>query len=322
MTYVDMPLHELNMYTGSSPLPEDFDAYWDTTLEATREVDADVFIAPAEFTAPNVDCFDLYYTGLGGARIYAKLLKPKQITGQCPAIVEFHGYTGSSGDWATKLAYAANGFIVASMDCRGQGGKSEDKGGVCGNTLNGHIIRGLVDGAESLLYRYIFSDAAQLAQIVMAMDDVDETKVASMGASQGGALSLACAALEPRIKAAISVHPFLSDYKRVMEMDLPSNAYHELKSFFRRFDPTRSKEDEYFRRLGYIDVQNLAPRIQANVCLFASLLDEVCPASTQFAAYNKISSPKEIVIYPDFDHEGLPGMQDKAFEFICEKLLK
>jgi len=49
-----------------------------------------------------------------------------------------------------------------------------------------------------------------------------------------------------------------------------------------------------------------------------SLMDKVCPASTQFAAYNKITAPKSMVVYPDFAHENLPGFQDKAFQFLSQ----
>ena len=47
------------------------------------------------------------------------------------------------------------------------------------------------------------------------------------------------------------------------------------------------------------------------------LMDTICPPRTQFAAYNKITSKKNMVIYPDFGHEGLPGLNDQAFQFIC-----
>jgi cephalosporin-C deacetylase len=46
------------------------------------------------------------------------------------------------------------------------------------------------------------------------------------------------------------------------------------------------------------------------------LMDMVCAPSTQFAAYNKIRSSKDIAIYPDFGHEDLPGHSDRTFEFI------
>jgi cephalosporin-C deacetylase len=73
---------------------------------------------------------------------------------------------------------------------------------------------------------------------------------------------------------------------------------------------------EVFTRLGYIDIQFLAPRIQAQVLMGTGLMDTICPPSTQFAAYNKITSPKEVVIYPDFAHEDLPGFQDRTFQFM------
>ena len=47
------------------------------------------------------------------------------------------------------------------------------------------------------------------------------------------------------------------------------------------------------------------------------LMDTICPPSTQFAAFNKIISPKSLAIYPDYGHEGMPGMWDKVFDFMA-----
>jgi cephalosporin-C deacetylase len=46
-------------------------------------------------------------------------------------------------------------------------------------------------------------------------------------------------------------------------------------------------------------------------------MDTVCPPSSQFAAYNKITAPKSLVIYPDFGHEGLPQSGDRIYEFMA-----
>jgi cephalosporin-C deacetylase len=228
----------------------------------------------------------------------------------------FHGYSMNSGDWNDKINYVAAGFTVAALDCRGQGGLSEDPGGVRGWTLNGHFIRGVEDAPEKLSMRQIFLDTAQLAHIVMAMPDVDETRVGAMGASQGGGLTIACTALEPRIKRAAPVYPFLSDYKRVWDIDLDVHAYDELKAYFRRFDPRHEREDELFTTLGYIDIQHLCPRIRAEVLLSVGLRDQICPPSTQFAAYNKITSPKSLDLYPDYAHEHIPQCYDRIFKFM------
>lgn len=321
MPLVDMPLPELLKYEGRNPCPADFDAYWDKGLAELKALEANVELVPHALQAPFAECFHLYFTGVGGARVHAKYLRPKNASGPCPAVVMFHGYSGSSGDWNDKLNYVGQGFCLAALDCRGQGGLSEDVGGVRGNTLRGHIIRGLdnaLDGEpEKLYYRQVFLDCAQLAQIVMQQPEVDEKRVGATGGSQGGGLTLACAALEPRIKRAAPVFPFLCDYQRVWEMNLDVAAYEELRAYFRNFDPLHERQEEVFNQLGYIDNQHLAARIRAEVLMPVGLMDTVCPPSTQFAAYNKIGATKDLLIYPDFGHEGLPGSGDKIFDFLA-----
>ncbi len=313
----DMPFDQLQVYQGTNPRPADFDEYWARALAEQAATDPDVELVPAEFQTSFAECFHMYFTGVGGARIHAKLLRPKQAETPHPAVLMFHGYSGNAGDWADKLGYVAQGYTVAAMDCRGQGGESEDIGGVSGWTLRGHIVRGLAGDPDKLLYRQIFLDTAQLARVVMAMDDVDETRVGATGGSQGGGLTLACAALTPSIKRAAPTFPFLSDYRRVWQKELAKDAYLELDEWFRRFDPLHEREEEVFTKLGYIDVQHLAPRIQAEVQMAVGLMDTVCPPSTQFAAYNKIQSKKSLRVYPDFRHERLPGNDDAIFQFLC-----
>ena len=313
----DMPLERLKAYEGRNPRPDDFDAFWDARLDEMGAIDPRVEIVPADFQAPFARCGHLYFTGVGGARVHAKLVQPTHAEGPHPAVVIFHGYSGSSGDWLEKLAYAAAGFTVAALDCRGQGGRSEDIGGVRGWTLRGHIIRGLDDDPEKMLFVRIFLDTAQLARIVMDLPEVDAERVGATGGSQGGGLTLACAALEPAIKRAAPVFPFLCDYRRVWEMDLARDAYGELQEWFKRFDPLHEREEEVFERLGYIDVHHLAPRIRAEVQMAVGLMDQICPPSTQFAADNKIASPKSMTAYPDVGHDALPGQPDRTFEFMC-----
>lgn len=318
MPIVDMPLKALETYQGTNPKPTDFDAYWARALAEMHALGTDCELFPADFQTPQVQCDHLYFTGVGGARVYAKLLRPIGKTG-CPAVLQFHGYTGNSGDWMDKLIYAASGFVVAALDCRGQGGLSQDVGGVLGNTQHGSIIRGLDDpDPDKLLMRNVFLDTAQLARIVMALPEVDAGRVGAVGGSQGGGLTLACAALEPSIRRLVPMEPFLCDYKRVWDMDLDVSAYAELREYFRRFDPLHQREEDVFTKLGYIDVQHLATRIEGEVLMCTGLIDTVCPPSTQFAAFNKIKAPKSIQIWPDFAHERLPKAEDMAFQHMLK----
>ena len=312
----DMPLEQLPAYQGTNPRPADHDEYWERALAEMRAQEPQVELIPADFQTDFADCFHLWFTGVRGARVHAKFLRPKAPAGPGPAVLMFHGYSGNSGLWLDKLGYVAQGFTVAALDCRGQGGPSQDVGDHYGTTLRGHIIRGLDGPPDDMLYRHIFLDTARLARVVMDMPQVDPDRVCATGGSQGGALTIACASLEPRIQRAAPIYPFLSDYQRVWQLDMDQNAYEELRLWFRHFDPQHQREQEVFTQLGYIDIQHLAPRIQAEVMLGTGLMDQICPPSTQYAAFNKITSPKSVRHYPDFGHETLPGHHDAIFQFL------
>jgi cephalosporin-C deacetylase len=244
-----MLLQELKEYKGRNPRPADHDSYWEQALAEMHATDPMVELVPHDMNVPYAECFDMYFTGVRGARVHAKYVRPARPRGKHPAVLQFHGYSVNSGEWSEKLKWAALGFSVAALDCRGQGGLSEDTGGVKGTTLRGHIIRGLDDTPDNLLFRHIFLDAAELARIIMDMPDVDPDRVGATGGSQGGGLTIACAALEP--------------------------------------------------------------------CMAVGLMDEICPPSSQFAAYNRMNCQKNLVIYPDFAHESLPGVDDRIYEYLA-----
>ena len=315
MPAMDMPLPELKNYIGISPLPGDFDMFWTKALEILEEQAFDYDLYDAGFAAPGVLCNYLYFTGVGGARICCKFLRPENKK-NLPGIIMFHGYSGDSGGWVDKLAYALSGYAVLAMDVRGQGGSSTDTLVTGGTTIRGHIIRGLSNyNPNDLFYRNVFLDTVHAARILMSMNCVNQHRIGATGWSQGGGLAIACAALEPRIKAIAPVYPFLCDYKRVWEMDLCRDAYDELAYFIRNFDPRHDNIDEMFETLGYIDVANLAAKVQAETYMLITLMDSICPPSTQFAAYNRIEAKKSCEIYPNHGHEGLPDAAELIYEF-------
>lgn len=318
MPVLDMPLDKLLAYEGINECPADLDAFWDRGIAEMEALGTGCQLE-LKLDLPHALLYDLWYTGVGGARIHGYFARPRVMEKPAPAIVRFHGYSGDRGSMLSLLNWTAAGFCIAAIDCRGQGGLSEDNGQVLGNTLHGHIIRGLDNEDPRKLYYYgVYLDCAQLARIVMAMDCVDETRVGACGGSQGGGLTLACAALTPNLKLAAPQYPFLSDYRRVWDMDLDKDAYSELKEYFRHFDPLHQREKEIFTKLGYIDVHNMAHRIKAKVKMYTGLQDNICPPSTQFAAYNRITAEKEYQIYPDFGHEHFNGQEDDLLNYMLQ----
>ena len=96
------------------------------------------------------DFLDLWFTGMAGARIYAKYLRPHSDK-PVPLVLQFHGYPGASRSFAEQASFAGMGMALIAMDCPGQAGYSVDTGGFLGTTVSGHIVAGL-DGPTEGMY--------------------------------------------------------------------------------------------------------------------------------------------------------------------------
>lgn len=153
--------------------------------------------------------------------------------------------------------------------------------------------------------------------MVAGLERVDETRLSSYGGSQGGALALVAAALNPKIQKVATIFPFLCDFRRVLEMGNTSEAYDELFRYFKFHDTYHETEEEIFATLSYIDVKNLAHRITAPVMMITGLEDTVCHPATQFAMYNRLECEKEYYLIPEYGHEGMAVFANKVFNWLC-----
>ena len=315
---MDMSLSELEAYTGSGIKAADFDEYWARALDALDAVDPQAELLPAAFPLASAECFDLYFTGVGGARIHAKYIRPKT-PGKHPCGLYFHGYTYFSGDWSLLLPYVAEGMCIAALDCRGQSGLSQDVTVINGSTIDPHLMRGIDDDPDKLIFRQNYLDTVEMARIVEKFDEVDPDRMAAFGGSQGGGLALACSALYGKTKLTVCEVPFLADFYRgwqTRENLLPDSAYREIALYFSRHDPLHQREKEIFEKMSYFDVQYLAPRIRSRVVMSTGLQDGIVPPSTQYAIYNRLTCEKEHYVYPEHGHETATGWPDIQLQLL------
>lgn len=313
---------ELLEYKGISEYPDDFDEFWNNEIEkANIHLDNNLKynLLEKDFNIPYAKCFDFYFNSVDNAEIYSKMIIPKNIEGKIPFLIVFHGYQGLSADWSKYLSYVAHGMGVVLMDVRGQAGKSKDNTIFDGITVRGHIVRGLKEGKEKLFYKNVFIDTYLLSKIIEKFPYTDVEKISVYGESQGGALATVCAALNNNIKKSFIIYPFLSDYKKIMELKITTEAYIEIYRYFKLIDPFHQKEDEILHTLSYIDVKNFANKIKGKVQFIASLMDDICPPLTQMAVYNNIKCEKKLFTMPEYLHEGLnTKVQDVVYNFITE----
>lgn len=262
---------------------------------------------------------DMWMTGMHGARLYARAVIPKR-EGKMPLVLQFHGYPGCSRSFLEQSSFAGMGMAVIALDCPGQGGRSDDARGFKGTTVSGHLIAGLDGPAEDMYYVRMYQNIRILCRIVRELGFVDQDRIYINGASQGGGLGIACAALNPDIarKAAI-LYPFLSDFQKVWELGADEIAYEGLRYYTRWYDPSGKRTKEIFTKLGYVDVHNLAHMIRCEVLFGTGLSDNICPPQTQYASYNRMTCKKTHVLFPDYGHEEIQAFDDMILHFFGEE---
>lgn len=69
--------------------------------------------------------------------------------------------------------------------------------------------------------------------------------------------------------------------------------------------PNHLMEDFFFERLENIDLKNRVKDVMCNVLWMTALMDTVYSPFLQMAAYNNITSEKQIIFFLEYQHEYL-----------------
>ena len=311
MPIYDLPLDALQHYLPERNEPDDFSEFWAHTLAATREHPLDVLVAPHDLDLPLVEVSDLSFAGFDGQRVHGWYLRPRRIDGPLPCVVHFLGYGDGRGTPLEWLTWPAAGYAVIVMDTRGQGARSR-RAGATGDSagsespyVEGFLTKGILDPAD-YYYRRVFTDAVRAVEVAHALGGIDRARIAVEGASQGGGIALAAAALADGVSAAMLNVPFLCHFSRAIEMT-DNGPYAELLGFLRT---QRDVADRAMETLRYFDGMNLAASSSVPSLFSVALMDPICPPSTVFAAYNHYAGAKEIDVFPYNEHEGGGVHQD------------
>jgi cephalosporin-C deacetylase len=309
-TFFDLSPQELRSYRPERSEPRDFDAFWETTLAESRSRRQKPSFVPIDCGLRTVEAWDATFSGYGGHAIKGWLLMPVHRKGRLPCVVEFLGYGDGRSFPVDRLLYSALGFAHFVMDNRGQGsgyrpGDTPDLGADESPHYPGFMTRGILDPAR-YFYRRIITDAVLALDAVTDREDVDPGRLAVAGMSQGGGLALAVAGLDSRPSGLISDVPFLCHYRRATEI-ADEQPYNEIARYCRVH---RDRIDQVFATLAYFDGLNFAARAKSKALFSVGLMDEICPPSTVYAAFNHYGGPKRIQAWPYNGHDGGGPHQD------------
>ncbi len=305
MPWYDLPLGELREYRTPTAEPPGLDDWWAAKLAAARAVGTEPRLVRygGDIYDP-VEIYDVEFSGAGGDRIRAWYLRPAGAGDVVSHVVKFVGYGGGRGTPGEHILLPALGYAVLVMDSRGQGGRwsSGATGDGAGGPENSLVMTRGIASPETYYYTRMFTDAARAVDAARFLAGPDAA-LAVTGHSQGGGLALAAAALYSGGDAITVCHsdtPFLCDIQRAITL-APQAPYTEVPEFL---DRNVDLIDAALDTLRYVDCALLARRVTAKTLMSVALMDDICPPSTVFAAYNEIpAADKDIAVYPYSGHD-------------------
>lgn len=286
--------------------------YWQAQKKMADSFPLSYKIIERNLANKHAKYYDIVFNSMDGSQIHAKYIRPTHEQ-RVPIVFDFHDYKDGSQGWFHLTRYNALGYGVVAMDCRGQGGESLDASPY-GNVA-GVLLKGMQQGVDAMYYRNVFLDAYLLSTIVMQLPAIDTSKMISYGKGQGGAIALAVAVLNPRIKKCSMLYPLLCDIKEAYQQ-ATQGMYKELTYYFRMQDASHQKEDVIYQKLDYIDMINFAPNVTCEVLMGSALRDQVAPHSCQTNVFNRILTPKKQIVFPTYEHERINFFENENMKFM------
>lgn len=291
----------------------DFEAFWKQALKELAAVEPEYKLTRDPYrSSANKNVYLVEMKSLpdstGGEPVVIRgFYSEPTAPGKYPALITYQGYDGG-----TSQIYYGNPddkpeWIEFFLSTRGQLLDNRD-----GKNHYGDWFAWNFGDKDKYYYRAAFMDVVRAIDFVTSREKTDTTRVYSQGQSQGGAFTVASAALGGgRIKAIAPAVTFLGDYPDYFRI------VHWPGEVALRCQKEKGLSDEeMYRFLSYFDTKNLAPWVKCPVLATFGLQDPVCPPHTNFASFNLFDTPdKQYIIMPENGHWVTPDWYGRFMDF-------
>lgn len=288
-------------------MPADFDRFWQKTLKMAGKADLAPEITPLpQYSTDSIEVSLVKITvGRNGRHMYGYLTKPKD--GKQHPVLFCPPGAGASKITPTTY-YSERGFIYLNINihdgCNPELDNTEyDKAKQQTEDYN----RRNIESKETFYYRDVYAGCSRCVDFLCTLPEWDGKNVGVTGGSQGGALSIVTAALNPKVTFCSPFYPALCDL---------TGFSHNRAGGWPKYFNNRTEADGAEETMAYYDVVNFARRLRCPVFYSFGYNDETCSPTSTFAAYNEINAPKILSVTPTSGHWRYPETNDESVRWM------
>jgi cephalosporin-C deacetylase-like acetyl esterase len=295
--------------------PADFIAYWEQAKIdlAKIPIDARMTLLPDRCTE-NVNVYHVNLQNFRvGTRVYGILCMPKK-EGKYPAILRVPG--AGARPYNGDVATAEKGFITLEIGIHGVPVNMDVS--VYNNMMAGAIAgywNYNLDDKDRYYYKRVYLGCVRANDFIVSLPQYDGVNLGVTGGSQGGALSIVTAALDTRVKYLAAFYPALCDVTGYLKGRAGGWPH-----LFDKNNLAFNNKKEKIETAGYYDVVNFARLLKVPGMYSWGFNDETCPPTSMYAAYNVITSPKELFLAQETGHWTYPEQTEKLSSWLISKL--
>ena len=307
---VDGKTYKHHIKVGFSPekirpytqIPADFGDFWNKSKAELAKVPL-IYTKELvkEYCTDQMDCYLVkLQVNERGQAIYGYLFYPKHAKeASCPVVLCPPGAgIKTIKEPLRHKYYAEHGCIRFEIEIHGLNPKMptedfKDISNAFNGKENGYLNNGL-DNRDNYYMKRVYMACIRSIDLLVSLPEWDGRNVIVQGGSQGGALALVAAGLDPRVTACIANHPALSDMAGYMAGRAGGYPH-----FFR---VAGMDTPDKLNTMAYYDVVNFARSIKVPTRMTWGYNDDVCPPTTSYAVYNVLQCPKEALITPINEH--------------------
>jgi cephalosporin-C deacetylase len=170
-----------------------------------------------------------------------------------------------------------------------------------------------LDDRDHYYYRRVYLGCLRANDFLAAHPKWDKKNLIVTGGSQGGALTITTAGLDPRVTALAPFYPALSDLTGYL-VGRAGGWPHLFKD-----EKDGHRTPAKIKTAAYYDVVNFARRVKVPGLYSFGYNDEICPPTSMYAAYNAVTAPRKLLLALETGHFTTPEQNAAVDQFILEQ---